>query len=67
MLKKDKKESKYERCEECCSGVLIVFESSDKKKRCARCKMMFDEKQAVAAMQPGTVKKRRGRKPKEKS
>ena len=37
-----KKESKYQRCDECHGGYLIVFECKDKKKRCARCKETYD-------------------------
>jgi len=38
----EKKESKYQRCDECHGSYLIVFECNDKKKRCARCKERFD-------------------------
>ena len=38
----EKKESKYQRCDECHGGYLIVFECKDGKKRCARCKEKFD-------------------------
>ena len=36
------KESKYQRCDECHGGYLIVFECKDNKKRCARCKETYD-------------------------
>jgi len=38
----EKKESKYQRCDECSGLFLIVFECKDKKKRCVRCKERFD-------------------------
>ena len=41
----DKQESKYQRCDECHGGHLIVFECRDKKNRCARCKEKFDKKE----------------------
>ncbi len=41
----EKKESKYQRCDDCRALVLIVFECKDKKKRCARCKERFDKKE----------------------
>ena len=40
----EKKESKYQRCDECHGGYLIVFECIDGKNRCARCKEKFDRK-----------------------
>ena len=41
----EKKESKYQRCDECSGLFLIVFECKDKKKRCVRCKERFDKKE----------------------
>ena len=41
----DKKESKYQRCDECHGQYLIVFECKDGKKRCARCKERFDREE----------------------
>jgi len=40
--KKYKDASKYQRCDECRGGYLIVFECKDGKKRCVRCKERFD-------------------------
>jgi len=37
----EKQESKYQRCDECHGGYLVVFECRDGKKRCARCKERF--------------------------
>ena len=41
----EKTESKYQRCDECSGLFLIVFECTDKKKRCVRCKERFDTKE----------------------
>ncbi len=41
----EKKKGKYQRCDECHGGYLIVFECKDKKKRCAQCKERFDGKE----------------------
>ena len=41
----EKKESKYQRCDECHGSYLIVFECRDGKKRCARCKEKFDRQE----------------------
>jgi len=41
----EKKESKYQRCDECHGGYLVVFECRDGKNRCARCKERFDAKE----------------------
>ena len=40
----EKKVSKYQRCDECHGGYLVVFECRDGKKRCARCKEKFDKR-----------------------
>jgi len=40
----EKKESKYQRCDECHGGYLVVFGCKDGKNRCARCKEKFDGK-----------------------
>jgi len=43
----EKKKGKYQRCDECHGSYLIVFECKDKRKRCARCKGMFDGKEGA--------------------
>jgi len=40
----EKKESKYERCDECHGRYLIVFECKDGNNRCVQCKEKFDRK-----------------------
>jgi hypothetical protein len=40
----EKEKGKYQRCDECHGNYLIVFECKDKKKRCARCKGIFNRK-----------------------
>jgi len=36
--------SKYQHCDECHGGYLVVFECRDGKNRCARCKQKFDKR-----------------------
>lgn len=43
----EKKESKYQRCDECHGGYLIVFGYKDGKNRCARWKEKFDKKEGI--------------------
>lgn len=44
-LLRKRKESLYQRCDECHGNYLIVFECKGEKKRCGRCKGRFDREE----------------------